>query len=218
MRQHLVKVYSCLSATTVAATVGGVAHVSGVYEAGLLSAIGSLVLVLCLSGIAHTQKNFYMRLGMLVGFGLLSGHSMGPLLTHVMHVNPQIIVTAAIATSVVFVSFSLSALIAERGSFLFLGGLLMSVLSTVTLFSLANIFLQSAILYQAHLYVGLVVMSAFILYDTQSIMEKRRMGNTDCVRHALDLFFDMATIFRRLLVILTQKVSCEWVRLECVRV
>lgn len=57
------------------------------------------------------------------------------------------------------------------------------------------------------MYIGLVVMSAFILYDTQAIMEKRRNGNTDVVKHALDLFFDIATIFRRLLVILTQKVG-----------
>lgn len=57
------------------------------------------------------------------------------------------------------------------------------------------------------MYIGLVVMSAFILYDTQAIMEKRRNGNTDCVKHALDLFFDVATVFRRLLVILTQKVG-----------
>lgn len=50
-------------------------------------------------------------------------------------------------------------------------------------------------------------MSAFILYDTQAIMEKRRNGNTDCVKHSLDLFFDVATVFRRLLVILTAKVG-----------
>lgn len=209
VRQHMVKVYGCLAATTVAATCGAVAHVSGAYEAGLLSALGSLALVLLLSGIPHTPKNLYMRLGMLIGFGLLSGHSMGPLLAHVARVNPQIIVTTAIAASVVFVSFSVSAIVAERGSFIFLGGLLMSVLSTITLFSLANIFLQSRVLYQAHLYLGLAVMSAFLLYDTQAIMEKRRMGNTDCVRHAMDLFFDLASMFRRLLVILTQKEERE---------
>lgn len=50
-------------------------------------------------------------------------------------------------------------------------------------------------------------MSAFILYDTQAIMEKHRAGNTDCIKHSLDLFFDLATVFRRLLIILTQKVK-----------
>lgn len=50
-------------------------------------------------------------------------------------------------------------------------------------------------------------MSGFILYDTQAIMEKRRAGSTDCIKHSLDLFFDLAAIFRRLLIILSQKVS-----------
>jgi len=205
VRYHLAKVYSCLTATTLCAAVGAFVHLFGIWEAGLLSALGSLVLVLLLSTTVDNSKNFYTRLGMLLGFGMLSGHSLGPLLDHVIAVNPQIVVTALVGTSVVFISFTCAALLAERGKFLFLGGILMSVLSTVTLVSLANLFLQSQAIYQAHLYIGLFVMSAFILYDTQAIMEKRRAGSTDFVKHSLDLFFDLATVFRRLLIILTQK-------------
>jgi len=205
VRYHLVKVYSCLTATTLCAAIGAFVHLFGIWEAGLMSALGSLGLVLLLSTTIDNSKNFYTRLGMLLGFGLLSGHSLGPLLDHVIAVNPQIVLTALVGTSVVFISLSCAALLAERGKFLFLGGMLMSVLSTVTLVSLANLFLQSQAIYQAHLYIGLFVMSAFILYDTQAIMEKRRAGNTDFVKHSLDLFFDLATVFRRLLIILTQK-------------
>lgn len=60
--------------------------------------------------------------------------------------------------------------------------------------------------FQAHLYIGLVVMSGFVLFDTQMIMEKRRAGSTDCIKHSMDLFFDLISMFRRLLIILTQKV------------
>lgn len=205
VRYHLVKVYSCLTATTLCAAIGAFVHLFGIWEAGLLSALGSLGLVLLLSTTVDNSKNFYTRLSMLLGFGMLSGHSLGPLLDHVIAVNPQIVMTALVGTSVVFITLSCAALLAERGKFLFLGGMLMSVLSTVTLVSLANLFLQSQAIYQAHLYIGLFVMSAFVLYDTQAIMEKRRAGNTDFVKHSLDLFFDLATVFRRLLIILTQK-------------
>lgn len=205
VRYHLVKVYSCLTATTLCAAIGAFVHLFGIWEAGLLSALGSLVLVLLLSTTVDNSKNFYTRLGMLLGFGMLSGHSLGPLLNHVIAVNPQIVITALVGTSVVFITLSCAALLAERGRFLFLGGMLMSVLSTVTLVSLVNLFLQSQAIYQAHLYIGLFVMSAFVLYDTQAIMEKRRAGNTDFIKHSLDLFFDLATVFRRLLIILTQK-------------
>lgn len=52
-------------------------------------------------------------------------------------------------------------------------------------------------------------MCGFVLYDTQLIIEKRRMGNQDFVQHALELFIDFIGIFRRLVIILTQKVKKE---------
>lgn len=49
-------------------------------------------------------------------------------------------------------------------------------------------------------------MAAFVLFDTHNIIEKVRAGNNDIVQHALDLFFDVLSMFRRLIIILTQKV------------
>jgi len=209
LRHHLIRVYACLAATTACAAVGALFHLFGMWEAGILTALGSVGLAVCLSMMNDDPKTFYTRLSMLFGFGFLTGNSIGPLLDRVIALNPQIVVTAFMGTSVVFVALSCSALLARRGSFLFLGGLLMSALSTFALFGLANLFLQSQLIYQAHLYLGLFVMSGFVLYDTQAIMEKRRAGSTDCVKHSLDLFFDLAAIFRRLLIILSQKEERE---------
>lgn len=50
-------------------------------------------------------------------------------------------------------------------------------------------------------------MCGFVLFDTQLIIEKRRMGNKDFVQHALELFIDFIGMLRRLLIILTQKVK-----------
>lgn len=120
----------------------------GVFEAGLLSAFGSIGLALYLTFATDDPKTFYTRLAMLMGFGFLTGNSIGPLLDLVIAIEPQVVLTALIGTMVVFISLSCSALLAERGSFLFLGGIFMSILSTMTLFGLANIFIQSQILYQ----------------------------------------------------------------------
>lgn len=60
---------------------------------------------------------------------------------------------------------------------------------------------------QAHLYLGLMLMCGFVLFDTQLIIEKRRMGSKDFVQHALELFIDFIGMFRRLVIILTQKVT-----------
>lgn len=148
VRHHLVRVYACLTATTLCAAVGAIVHLFGIFEAGLLSAFGSIGLVLYLSFAADDPKTFYTRLGMLLGFGFLTGNSIGPLLDLVISVEPSIIITALVGTAVVFISLSCSALLAERGSFLFLGGIFMSIFSTMALFGLANIFIQSQMIYQ----------------------------------------------------------------------
>jgi FtsH-binding integral membrane protein len=132
---------------------------------------------------------------------------MGPLLDVVIDINPSIIVTALLGTAVIFGSFSLSAFFAERGSWLFLGGTLMTLLSTLMLLSLANLLFGSYLIFQVNLYLGLLVMCGFVLYDTQLIIEKRRNGDRDFVTHSLDLFLDFIGIFKRLVIILTEKVS-----------
>nr|CAD7416915.1 unnamed protein product [Timema cristinae] len=48
-------------------------------------------------------------------------------------------------------------------------------------------------------------MCGFVLYDTQLIIEKRRNGDKDFVTHSVDLFVDLIGIFRRLVIILTQR-------------
>ncbi|CAB4044228.1 bax inhibitor 1, partial [Paramuricea clavata] len=70
--------------------------------------------------------------------------------------------------------------------------------------SLVNLFMRSYFLYQVHLYLGLVIFSAFILYDTQLIVEKFRRGDKDYVWQCVDLFIDFIAVFRRIMIILAQ--------------
>lgn len=142
------RVYACLTATTLAAAAGAALYLFGIFEAGLLGALGSVGIAIYLTFAQDDPKTFYARLGALLGFGLLSGNSIGPLLDIVISIDPQILVTALVGTSVVFVSLSASALFAQRGSYLFLGGILMSVLSTMALFGLMNVFIQSKMMHQ----------------------------------------------------------------------
>ncbi|KAI8492961.1 Bax inhibitor 1 [Branchiostoma belcheri] len=119
--------------------------------------------------------------------------------------RPSIIPTAFMATTVVFVSFSLSALWAENRYYLFLGGMLMSGVQMLLFAGLINLFFRSYFLFQAQLYVGLAIFCAFVLYDTQLIVEKRRRGDTDYIWHCVDLFLDFVNIFRRIMIILAQR-------------
>jgi len=207
VRQHLKNVYACLAMSTMAAAAGASIHLfTNILQAGILSAIGALIFFGLLWATPDDNgKSMKLRVGYLLGFTTLTGVGMGPLLEHVIMVDPSIIVTALVATSVVFVSFSICALLADRGYWLYFGGTLMTMLSTLTLLSLANLFFGSSLLFQVQIYLGLFAMCGLVLYDTQLIVEKRRMGSKDFVGHSLDLFVDLIGIFRRLLIILTQK-------------
>lgn len=209
MRQHLTNVYACLAMSTMAAAVGSAIHLfTNILQAGFLSGIGALVFFgLLMATPDDNGKTLKLRMGYLLGFTTLTGVGMGPLLEHVIAVNPSIIVTALVGTAVVFVSFSLCSIFAERGKWLYLGGTLMTLLTSLMVLSLANLFFGSSLVFQAQLYLGLFAMCGFVLYDTQLIIEKRRMGSKDFVSHSLDLFVDFIGIFRRLLIILTQKVN-----------
>ncbi|XP_065178794.1 probable Bax inhibitor 1 [Sycon ciliatum] len=204
-RSHLKKVYTSLSLTLLAATAGSAVNVLlGMFQGAFLASIVSIGLLLALRFNPDNGKNLATRLGLLAGFGFFSGVSMGPLIAHVAAIDPSLIFTALGGTVVVFVSFSLSALYAEERSYLYLGGYLLSGLNFLLLTSLVNMFIGSIFVLEVQLYLGLAIFCAFVLYDTQLIIEKSRMGDKDYIWHSVDLFLDFIEIFRRLLIILAK--------------
>jgi len=206
VRQHLKNVYGCVALSAVTAAAGTYVHIYTEFlQGGLLCTLGALGCLWALMATPHNDKNQKLRLGYLLGLAFLWGLGFGPTLEIVISINPSIIVTALMATTLIFVSFSICALLAERGSWLYLGGTLMSALNFLLLLSFANIFLGSNLLYQFDLYIGFFVLCGFVIYDTQMIVEKNRMGSKDFIGDALCLFVDFVSLFRRLVVILTQK-------------
>lgn len=90
---------------------------------------------------------------------------MGPLLEYVSVIDPSIIVTALLGTTLVFVCFSAAAMLAERGSWLFLGGTLMTLLTSMSLMSLMNLFMQSHFLYQVSGNLRLLYIMTFLFLN-----------------------------------------------------
>ncbi|XP_036389788.1 probable Bax inhibitor 1 [Megalops cyprinoides] len=203
-QQHLKNVYASLAVCMLVAATGSYVHVvTRLFQGGFLSLLGSLGMMAWLAMTPHSHETEKKRLAILAGFAFFTGVGLGPAMDFVIAINPSIILTAFLSTSVIFVCFTLSALYARRRSYLFLGGTLMSALSILLLVSLVNIFLGSVMLFKAHLYLGLAVMCGFVLFDTQLIIEKAEMGDKDYIWHCVDLFLDFVTIFRKLMVILS---------------
>jgi FtsH-binding integral membrane protein len=140
-----------------------------------------------------------------MAFAFFEGVGIGPLINHVIDIDQQILVVAFLATAAVFVCFSLAAIFAKERSYLYLGGVLSSALAVMSLISLFNIFIRSHVIPWTLMYGGLIVFSLYVVYDTQLIIEKAKFGNYDYVNHSLVFFMDFASIFIRILIILTEK-------------
>merc|ERR1711881_9995 len=201
-KAHLQSVYSCLAMTMFSASAGAVAHLKTGIQGGFLTVILSIGLMIWLKTTAHVKENQTKRMLILNGFGATMGLGMGPILDFAIEINPQIIVTAFMASTVIFVCFSLSALWARRRSYLFLGGILSSGLSILMLTSIMNLFFRSPALFNVSLYAGTAIFALFILFDTQLIVEKHIRGDNDYIWHSVELFLDFINLFRRLIIIL----------------
>jgi len=206
LQGHLKKVYSCLAISLLVAAFGAYVHVfTDILRANIFVTFGAIIALLLLYATPDNGRNEKLRLGYLFGFAFLTGLSTGPLMDYVMRIDPSIVSTAFFGTCIVFACFTAAAIYAPDRKYLYLGGILMSLLSTMFWMALINIFVGSRFLFQLNLYAGLAVMCGFILYDTQLIMEKKRRGDNDYIWHSVDLFIDFMDIFRRLAIILAQK-------------
>merc|ERR1719319_2173469 len=165
---------------------------------GILLSLLGLGLALGVFMTPDNGKNRSTRLAMLLGFAFFSGLGLGPLLDMAIQLNPSIVPSALMLTTVIFACFSAAALFAPDGKYLYLGGSLLSGLSTL-------IFFRSQLLFQLHIYIGLAIFCGFIMFDTQVIILKARRGDTDFISHTLDLFIDFIQIFRKIVVLLMQK-------------
>ncbi|CAH1789795.1 unnamed protein product [Owenia fusiformis] len=206
VQKHLKNVYSCLAISMMSAAVGAYLTVfMGIMQGGFLTCIISLGLLFWLFSTPHNRENVPKRLGIMGAFALFTGFSLGPILNAVMYIDSSIVPTAFLGTCVIFICFSVCSLLSPNRKWLYLGGSLFSGLSILLLLGLLNLFIGSQLIFELRLYLGLGIMCAFVLYDTQLIVEKCRRGDEDFIWHSIDLFIDFIQIFQKLMIILANK-------------
>ncbi|NWV18228.1 BI1 inhibitor, partial [Origma solitaria] len=207
-QEHLKRVYGSFALCMFVAAAGAYINVvTHLFQFGLLSGLGALGLMVWLTATPHSHETEQKRLGMLVGFAFLTGINLGPLLQMCISINPSIIPTAFLGTATIFACFSLSAL----STWLFSVSALPSARTPLRMDRKTDRqvtpagdcpHLMPLFLPQANLYLALMIMCGFVLFDTQLIIEKAEGGDKDYIWHCVDLFLDFVNIFRELLMIL----------------
>jgi len=128
----------------------------------------------------------------LLGFGL------GPILNYYLSVNPDIVMMALGGTGVIFLGLSGYAL-TTRKDFSFLGGFIMVGMLVVLGAAILNIFLGIPAMFLALNAAIIMIMSAFILWETSSLIHG---GQTNYIMATAGLFLSILNMFQALMHLL----------------
>lgn len=169
VQSHLLKVYSSLALTLLTSAIGVAADIK-FQLGGVLSSIGMAMIMASLA-LQKDQMSNQQRVGLMGVYGFLQGCSLGQLVGLAVEVNPNIPLVAFVATSAIFACFSLCAIYSPRRSYLYLGGILSSSILFMVGLTLVSIFYRPMWIYSIQLYFGLAIFVAYVIYDTQLIIE-----------------------------------------------
>ena len=143
--------------TIVSASAGAYTHLftNLLRGGGLLYGLLGFGLAMGLYATPDNGKNRSTRMALLLGFAFFSGLGTGPLLDMALMINPSLIPNAFLLSGVIFACFSGAALFAPDGQYLYLGGTLLSGLSTLFWLGFLNLFFQSQLIFQVRFYYGM---------------------------------------------------------------
>lgn len=153
--------------------------------------------IFAVQAVRHVQG---VNLAALLGFGGITGMAIAPLVGMVAAESPMLVTQAFLTTAVAFVSLTAYTFISRR-DFTFLKGFVWTGLIAMIVLGLTNyFFFQSPLLALSLSGIGVLLFSAFILYDTSSIL--RDYPNDEYIAAALTLYLDVFLLFQHILSLL----------------
>eukprot|EP00355_Strombidium_rassoulzadegani_P001534 CAMPEP_0168614440 /NCGR_PEP_ID=MMETSP0449_2-20121227/3976_1 /TAXON_ID=1082188 /ORGANISM="Strombidium rassoulzadegani, Strain ras09" /LENGTH=179 /DNA_ID=CAMNT_0008655121 /DNA_START=231 /DNA_END=770 /DNA_ORIENTATION=- len=145
-----------------------------------------------------TRNNYLYALSFFMGY------MVGPAMHQIMFFYPEVLPQAVGYTSVVFACFSGIALFSKRRSYLFLGGVISSIMMSMMVYRLTSWLFGTggASFGMGYMMVGLFVECLYVIYDTQMIIERAERGDKDVPVHTMMLFIDLFDMFLKIVQIL----------------
>ncbi len=122
VQNHLKNVYTCLLGATLCATLGIYLSMTGWLNYPRLALFASIITSIWLFLIDFNERTQMKCFGLMSATSLFIGIFLSPLIDLAIHVDPQIVITAFLFTTIIFVCFTLSALLTQKRTYLYLGG------------------------------------------------------------------------------------------------
>ncbi len=163
-------------------------------------AIGAIAVIYGMFAAISANRNSSLGVVLLLGLTFVLGLMLGPILQHTLHLSNggQIVGLAAGGTGIIFLTLAGIATTTKK-DFSFMGKFLLVGIILLIVASLANIFLQIPAMALALSAVGVILFSAFILYDVSRIVNG---GETNYVMATLGLYMSIYNLFTSLLQLL----------------
>lgn len=127
-QQHLARVYSLLLVSCLTCAAGMYCNAT-FFMTGILSTVVSIILSVYLIWQIKNQSNSQdFRRWCLAGLSFQLGFLIGPVINHLAVVDPALLIQAVSYTAASFLSFSALAMFSKRRSYLFLGGIIITLM------------------------------------------------------------------------------------------
>ena len=107
---------------TLCATLGVLISMTGWFNYPLLAVFGSIITSVWLLSLDFNARTQNKCFALMTATALFTGMYISPLISVAIQVDPQIPMTALLITTFVFVCFTLSALLTQKRTYLYLGG------------------------------------------------------------------------------------------------
>ena len=186
--------------TVIGAFVGMSINFSFMAASPIISALLMFGVMIGMMFAVSALRNSVWGIAALLGFTFVAGVFLGPILQVALHLKngAQLIGMAAGGTGIIFFSLATIATVTKKdfsfmGKFLFIGLILLIVAS------LANMFFQIPELSLTISAIGVLIFSAYILFDVSRIVNG---GETNYVMATLGLFLSIYNLFISLLQLL----------------
>jgi len=152
--------------------------------------------IFAVQGLRHTPV---INVLALLGFGAITGMSIAPLVSIVAAKSGMLVAQAFMTTAVSFVALTAYTFVSKR-DFSFLKGFVWTGLVALIVLGFSNMFFfQSGMVVLATSGIGVLLFSAFILFDTSSVL--RQYPDDEYIAAALTLYLDVFLLFENLLAL-----------------